>query len=96
MGISTGDGDSMSTYRYFDGEKVVCRDQDELFSCLKYRSDLICEHLHDRRIDKAICQLREVFKIKPVADGGLTDREMLELHEFFLAYHLGSDKCEVD
>lgn len=82
-------------YRYFDGQKQVSADP----LALHYR---YCDRSGDlgvmARVANSICKdagkafldvvryIREIFELKPVAEGGLTDNEAVELLAHFLRY----------
>lgn len=84
-----------AVYEYFNGKKMVRDDPLEIYRRLMNVWPILQSNLNaastvskfaDRAWDEALSQLRGVFRVQPVVDGGLTSSELQDLADHFVVW----------
>ena len=82
-------------YEYFDGDKLVKADPMVIYKRIMARGQEISVDITvarspmkgaDKAHDSLIKKIREVFNVKPLSEGGLTEQETMDLFDDFLVY----------
>lgn len=82
-------------YRYWNGQSVILADPMLIWKRLTAVGPELSVHLKvamspmpdaDKEHEHAARKIRGIFDLKPLAEGGLTEAEALELLDHFLAY----------